>query len=54
MVDRLNFSGHDVIDIINGVVVWCGEVRVETGSCDVVPFLGRDARGFSVERGRAA
>jgi hypothetical protein len=43
-----------MIDIINVVVVWCGEVRIETGRRDVVPFLGRDGGGAGVERGRAA
>ena len=54
MATGLHFSGHDVIDIINIVVVWCREVRIETGRCDVVPFLGRDGGGAGVEGGRAA
>jgi len=43
-----------MIDIINVVVIWCREVRIETGRCDVVPFLGRDGGGACVERGGAA
>jgi hypothetical protein len=43
-----------VIDVINVMVVWCREVRIETGRCDVVPFIGRDGGRSSVEGGRAA
>lgn len=42
-------SGHDVVDVINVMVVWCREVRVEAGRCDVVPFLRRDVWRSSVE-----
>ena len=42
-------SAYDVIDVINIMMVWCREIRVETGRCDVIPFLRRDVGRSGVE-----
>ena len=48
------YSTHDVIDIINAVVVGRREIRIKPGGGDVVPLLGRDVRRTCMKRSRSA
>jgi hypothetical protein len=47
-------SADDMADAVNAMVVLCREIRVEARRCDMIPFLGRDIGGTSVERGGTA
>ena len=48
------YSTHDVIDIINVVVVGPQEIQIKSRGGDVVPILGRDIRGTCMKRSGSA